>query len=370
MMNFLNLNAFWGLIALLIPTIIMLWSKQKQNIVEFGSLQFLDESESKSAKSIFPTQWLLYFLRVAILCLLVLLMSKPLFEDKPIGKRVFIEKNVYEDPSFAAVLNGLNEEVEIKIVEPKSTSVLLQQLSSIPDSIVVYSRSYLKNFNGSKNEIAPNVEWNVVPHETEYANPSKIAIDEENYQLNISANEDGISWSKSVSEDNTSLDIDSIGINLYSSSERSAELVKLKSLLQSYQSNLPLTFDFESSSAPWSIALDTIVDTGESKMIVWNSYDGPMEVDQYSDSLYNIHGQINRDNLVESDFPLQLAHILMSDLLNTKALDRRIYLPQESSQSIVRKAAISKSERKNYWWPFILILVLVERFYSFKLRSK
>ncbi|MBK6267419.1 BatA domain-containing protein [Marivirga sp. S37H4] len=75
-MSLVNPIWLWGLMALLIPLLIHLWSKQKTRVLPFGSIRFLKESSNNRSRSIQLTSVLLMLLRMLIITLLVLLLAK------------------------------------------------------------------------------------------------------------------------------------------------------------------------------------------------------------------------------------------------------------------------------------------------------
>ncbi|MGM0580506.1 MAG: BatA domain-containing protein [Bacteroidota bacterium] len=75
-MNWLNPIALWGLTALAVPILIHLWSKNKTKEIAFGSIRFLRESSTLQSKKIQLSEIPLLLVRLMILILVVLLMSK------------------------------------------------------------------------------------------------------------------------------------------------------------------------------------------------------------------------------------------------------------------------------------------------------
>ena len=73
--------ALLGLLSVCIPIIIHLISKSKVRPVLFGHLDLIPSGQQKPVTQIHLTQWLLLLLRILMLVLLTLMLSKPLFPD-------------------------------------------------------------------------------------------------------------------------------------------------------------------------------------------------------------------------------------------------------------------------------------------------
>jgi len=73
--------ALLGLLSVCIPIIIHVISKSKVRPVLFGHLDLIPSGQQKPVTQIHLTQWLLLLLRILMLVLLTLMLSKPLFPD-------------------------------------------------------------------------------------------------------------------------------------------------------------------------------------------------------------------------------------------------------------------------------------------------
>ncbi|GLR17515.1 BatA domain-containing protein [Portibacter lacus] len=364
MINFLNPTAFWGLLALIIPTIILLLSKQKQQVVEFGSVVFLETSESKTARKVFPTEWLLYLLRIAIITLLVLIGAEPVWVSEETEKKIWIEKEVAEDPIFQQVMTTLGDEVEI--IEPESLSLLITKLNKESDSVVVYTRSYAKNFIGKTPKLGRHIEWRIVPNESELMLKDTFRLGETIQALTISSGENGLKWNTEKIKNEQGSHGRIVEIYILSSSQKQKEKEDLKSLLKAYEGVIPFTFTFDGISPKWTILIDTINEARNRKTITWNNFVGQLELRSVHSDLFEIHGELTKNNLRSSNFPLELAHTILQDELKMEELDRRIYVPkQEVSASPILKAG-AKMETVKYGWILIMLLVLLERWLSRK----
>lgn len=80
-MTFLNPIALFGLLAASIPFILHLLNLKKLKIIDFSSIRFLKELQSKQIRKIEIRQWLLLILRTAIILLIALAFSRPAIES-------------------------------------------------------------------------------------------------------------------------------------------------------------------------------------------------------------------------------------------------------------------------------------------------
>jgi len=364
-MEFLNTAAFWGLTVLLVPTIVLLLSKKKQNIVNFPSLEFLLASESKSARSLFPTEWFVWVLRVAAISLLVFLLARPIFESQSHGKKIYIEKEVHQDPSFQSVLSSLDHDVEV--IDPESLWILVSKLNSNPDSSVVYTRNYAKGFKGRPIELASHVDWKIVPRREALKLLDTFLLADGAFETEITSGEDGLKWKSEKLETTSDVAPEIIKINIISAASKQGEKEKLKSILNAYSELLPLAFNFDAEAPEWNILIDTSLLSNDSKVLQWEFIHGELSLNNVSRDYVEMQGELSKQNLEGSDFALQLAHVFFKDQMNLTKLDGRLHsIPLHSKHEVVN-ASIGKSERKYYWWSIILILILIERWYSHKL---
>lgn len=368
MMEFSQHMAFWGLLAIAVPTIVLLLSKKKQEVVNFPSLKFLKASESKSARSIFPSQWLLWLLRALMISAFVLMLAKPLFEDKAKNKKIYVEKDVFEDPLFSTVLSSLDREVEV--FNPESLWTFAEKLNRSSDSSVVYTRNYEKDFRGKPVKLAEHVEWRIVPLAHPVNTIDTSLIKNQHYTTSISSGELGLKWNSEELSKTDSGSNDSIRVKIIASLESAARTDKFKSILGAYSEVLPLSFSFNEEAFDWIVSIDTLItDTGRN-LIEWQSHDGPLDISRISKAYFAMQGDISSATLSSSDFAIQLAHVFLSDHMKLDEMDKRTSSAPRKNTPQLMKAKVKKSERRFYWWSVILVLLLIERWYSRKLQGE
>jgi hypothetical protein len=80
-MQFLNPIWLWSALGVVIPIAIHLWNQQPGNILEVGSIQFMDPSPSKRSSRLQLTEIWLLILRCLIILLVALFLSKPIWNS-------------------------------------------------------------------------------------------------------------------------------------------------------------------------------------------------------------------------------------------------------------------------------------------------
>ena len=76
-MSFVHPTYLWGLLGLLIPIVIHLWSIRKVKTILVGSTRFIKEAEPQQTRSIKLSEWWLLILRLLSIFFLVLILAKP-----------------------------------------------------------------------------------------------------------------------------------------------------------------------------------------------------------------------------------------------------------------------------------------------------
>lgn len=196
-MEFANASYLWGLLGLLLPIAIHLWSRKKVVTIKVGSTKLLQASEPKQTSSIKLNEWWLLALRLLTVFLLVLILSEPNMAttQENVAISYLIEPSLLTDDRMATILDTLPEgsvrlledgfpEWDGKAVTALHTPSywqLAQEMHRIAaDSIVVFSSGRATGVRGRRPSILANTKWIVLepmqPIETALA-----AIQKENY---------------------------------------------------------------------------------------------------------------------------------------------------------------------------------------------
>ena len=109
-MNFLIPSALLGLGAMLVPLAIHFLSKKKKKEVLFGSLQFLQGSESPSARSIYLSQYLLLLLRMLLIAALCIAVAGPFISDSSEIGYAYIENDILQHETYSTLIEEIGQE--------------------------------------------------------------------------------------------------------------------------------------------------------------------------------------------------------------------------------------------------------------------
>ena len=108
---FLGTTAYLiGLLSVIVPITIHLWSKKTRKTIPFGTIRFLTEDDTQAIKSLIPTEWLLLFLRIMMLVVFVLIMSEPLWKMKKETSGI-----VMVDPAYDTSGNSLHSAAQVVV---------------------------------------------------------------------------------------------------------------------------------------------------------------------------------------------------------------------------------------------------------------
>lgn len=187
-MVFANPSYLWALLGLLVPLAIHLWSKKEAKTIKIGSIQLLDESNSRQSSSIQLNEWFLLLLRMLIVALLVLLMASPQWRTKGDKNQVtyLVETSLANEASISAILDSLQDNSPVFLLEEtfpewradmdyKNESELpnywqlVQKMDSLSsDSIVVFTKTLVEGIKSMRPTTQKKIHWVVMgPEETQ-----------------------------------------------------------------------------------------------------------------------------------------------------------------------------------------------------------
>ena len=190
-MVFANPSYLWAFLGLLVPLAIHLWSKKDAKTIKVGSIQLLDESNSRQSSSIQLNEWFLLLLRMLIIALVVLLMAGPQWRTKGNPKQItyLVEPAIANEPSIGSVLDSLKESAPVLLlqngfpdweadVDHKSEKVrpnywqLVQKMDSLrSDSIVIFTRALVKGIKSKRPDTQKKIHWVVMDSEETLSQP-------------------------------------------------------------------------------------------------------------------------------------------------------------------------------------------------------
>ncbi|MUP47462.1 hypothetical protein E0K83_17100 [Gramella sp. BOM4] len=178
-MYFANPTYLWGLLGLLVPLIIHLWSNKESRVIKVGSIKMFEEGVSRNSRNFRLNELWLLLLRMLAISMLVLIMAELRWEkDQPSEEIVYyFEENLLDSPRILGMADSLSEgnpvylfkegfpEFENEDVMAEKTAIpdywkLVKNLENEAyDSAVVFSAGYLKGINGKRPGISKNINW-------------------------------------------------------------------------------------------------------------------------------------------------------------------------------------------------------------------
>ncbi|WP_375324156.1 BatA domain-containing protein [Flagellimonas sp. GZD32] len=196
-MVFANPTYLWALLGLLVPLAIHLWSKKEAKTIKIGSIQLLDESNSRQSSNIQLNEWLLMLLRMAIVALVVLLMAGPQWRIKGNKKVVtyLVDPSLSQEKELSVILDSLAEASPVLLLDegfstweidlesevdqtPPNYWQLAQKMDSLTsDSIVVFTKANLQGVRSKRPTTQKKVHW-VVMESDEIKDEPLLAIEE------------------------------------------------------------------------------------------------------------------------------------------------------------------------------------------------
>ncbi|MBR9855286.1 MAG: hypothetical protein GYB37_12035 [Algicola sp.] len=202
-MVFANPSYLWALLGLLVPLAIHLWSKKEAKTIKIGSIQLLDESNSRQSSNIQLNEWFLMLLRMLIITLIVLLMAGPKWRTKGNHGQItyLVEASLANDTSIKSILDSLQEQSTVLYLKegfpeweldadfkseqkPPNYWQLVQQMDSLhSDSIVVFTKALMTGIRSMRPNTKKKIHWVVIEQEELVDSPFGAISNEENIQL-------------------------------------------------------------------------------------------------------------------------------------------------------------------------------------------
>ncbi len=177
-MTLLTPTYLWGLLGLIVPIAIHLWSRKKMRVIKVGSTKFLTETKSRRSNSIQLNEWWLLILRCLVIALLVITMAQP-----QLSKAKTSEQIAYLfEPSLIASDQGLKRFEAIpqesrRLLKPDfpkwEDNLQVSNQDEVPnywqlareinqiqaDSIVVFTNAFAKALKGKRPTLVKHIKW-------------------------------------------------------------------------------------------------------------------------------------------------------------------------------------------------------------------
>ena len=436
-MFFANPIYLWSLLGVLIPIGIHLWSRHEARTVKVGSIELLEASDTVRSRAIRPNEWWLLLLRVLLVALLALILSGPRTSTPApeVGLVYVFEASLLRDGLPPGVITGPEGSSQVRLLEeglpewdPEDTPPdftqppgywqLVPELNALnADSVLVFTRGYLKGTRSKRPGSAGHVRWTGPEDSDPYEQPLLArggADTAELYTIRSSAGQTAfdrhlITASRgdfSVTEGGDSIRLkgengghllplhptEPLQVGLYTGSGMQVSSSYLEAALRAVSTYLDQEVRVE--KAP---ATDGGIATG-SDLVVWLSADPPPETDGKMiyfgpDSLareliepglkqghYRLTEKLNAGNSVSGHLPERLMQVLLPPAQwepPVRMADRRQW---EAGMLGVSRAADPEKGRSgkgmegpkkdrelesrdvsNYFWLAVLFLLTAER---------
>lgn len=384
-MSFSNPVAWWGLLFMIIPLVIFLLSKKKQNIIPFGSLVFLEETDSHAAKSIFPSEWIPFLLRCLMIGLICFLLAKPEI-PATIAEFIYLEEGIYQSKDYSNLVKELeenqnfqrfsfskNEEEEMVKYFP-SAWTLIDYLNANHPKAHIYTFNLSKYYKGIPITINPGIEVHPVPMNKSSKIQDTVVINRQAIFLAGESDDEGWRWNYNQ----LPVEVESspnISVSVFSSGDFESEGKKLTVILEKLAEDLPITVKNEPLDKVDILFIvgDTIIDESFESRVVWNHHSGAISLFQRGQGNYEIKGHLSTANLIKSNFALALSSMLMNQIYDMNHLDLSVKRLEAMEVTNAEWQAIDSAEYKQsiskYWWLMVFIVLGMERWVVIKLQG-
>ncbi len=379
-MSFLAPYFLIGLSALLVPILIHLWSKDAKKTVSFGSLRFLRESETRTTRSIMPSQWLLLMLRLVLLTLMVFLMADmqiPSQEDK--APRMYLLDAFYQGSAVVTqLLDTIEEGVEVRwlakdypsIDQPVNlqTSDYWDLLGDIPitraECIIVISPLHQQAFIGKRKNLPAICEWIKPPGEVKTSQLAELSKDGVNYLLTASYDEWSTTYEQTESASGTPIEVTYFMEVSTAYEDLGAIFHAALSSIQNV-STITLKQSETMNKADWIIWL-----SGEARPVEMNV----IAVDQdifglkYSGKrLIHVSSDLSSEEAIQLELPRKLLNAFVDDRFED--VENELLTVDPNTFSYKSREATSLAAADNaapYLWIALLVILVLERRLSYK----
>lgn len=382
-MTFSTTAYFLGLLTIIIPIVIHLWSKKTRKTIPFGTIRFLSEDDAQAIKSLIPTEWFLLCLRVMILVVLILILSEPLWPVSSLEKElVLIDPDYKEHPNFEELRDSLEEHTDVRWFSRDFPSIedslpnsdvshweLLRELEKKTAKITVISPRRLIHYVGLKPKTS-FVNWVSLPQENQ------------TFEIGIftsgsgTANISGVSNQQSTyfshSQGSGSLVRDSLLVTVaIQADDAFADLNDfILASIEAINEDSPLTIRFaEVDKAEWLIWLRNIPAPKRRNLMYATSFGNRQVIDQTSEGAFAI-AAFDLETFLTNNFPIQLEQVLSKGKIDTRSFDWRelsdSQLPEKTLNAGTNPLEVKES-RSRWFWAFLLIVFIAERYLSLKM---
>ncbi|MFY0689250.1 MAG: BatA domain-containing protein [Cyclobacteriaceae bacterium] len=342
-MSFINGIFLFGLLGVIVPLIIHMWSKKSRQIIPFGSLQFLRNTTTRSMRSLMPSDIPMLILRMLIIACLSLLLSGVMLQNSNNSNTaVTLIDPTYADHSEIELLLDTADDIRFfthgfpafqKENIPASSSTywsLQQQAQALPfTTINIVAPLNLDRFEATQTSLTDRINWISLP-------PNQILKEQVKNPIKVFLKSD------QLADDNL-----------------------MKTCLQTFSSDdQRIIQQVDSTAADWIIWLSDSLHENRRKLIIGTNQ-GPL-LKQVGPEIWQLNlNKFSIEEVLKSHFLYQLELALG---LNTRKLNQVELAPHLLSNKARTDKPITRMATSfdQYLWLLLLTLIIVERIIALK----
>jgi hypothetical protein len=379
-MNFLAPIFLAGFIALAVPIIIHLWSKNTKTSMAFGSVRFLEETETRTMRSIMPSQWLLLLLRILLVTVLVLLLSGLVWNQNPekVRKLYLIDREYSDNPVVAALYDTLPASDKMlwlassfpDFSEPTphdSTSywsLLSNAKLTHAENVVVISPLLVKDFWGKKRAFPVEYQWIQLPNDSKEKLGLTFTQKGEKWQLKTIASEEYTNHEWLSVEKAQPLEV---SYSIVETDKFSQYAGFTRAAITTLNQLSPLQLiETSSDKADWLFWYSEEVAPNRSQMIIINESQIQPWLALTKDRI-TISSDWNDSQAIMQQFPKKLlqtiADNIETEIENNLSMNTAVFAYEKLDAEPTKENNTAVSE---WLWLVLLLILVAERFVSFK----
>ncbi len=374
-MTFLTPYFLIGLVGLAVPILIHLWSRNTRKSVEFGSVRFLLGTETRTMRSISPSQLMLLLLRLLLVTLFVFLMSELVlnkevahtqceyFVDPEYGNTSWITELKDSTDSSVKWLSLGYPEINSQVPAGEIDHWLLtSSIQSDADEIVVITPRKVKNYLGRSRPISQRIRFFSIPVTPIEQSLATIKKGGEVLSIVGTYDEWATEYARLGSAD---------GIELRVTYQVTGGTDEMQSIFRKAFSALDeltlLTVEEKNKDPDWLINLSG---SGPSRdqNIIFIRTDQVEKWQNHSQTVVSISSDWDELSAAQLGLPSRLLELLASQMLATDNHDQRTLHEANFTREAdhLRNKVDLKSESPNFAWILLMLILGIERALSYK----
>ncbi|MDW3197368.1 MAG: BatA domain-containing protein [Cytophagales bacterium] len=383
---FLGTTAYLiGLLSVIVPIAIHLWSKKTRKTISFGTIRFLTEDDTQAIKSLIPTEWLLLFLRVMMLVIFLLIMSEPFWKmNKETSGLVLIDPAYQTHSNFEFLKDSLQEEKEVLWFSQGFPSIndsiykssvfhwelLFDLEEKFSESVTIISPKRMAQFVGNR-PVSSNVNWVSLPQEGQQWRVGEFMTGGQPMIISATT-EEHFTYFTHEQKDGATLDSLSVTVSIQSDQAYTdlAEFIQLS--IEAINADSPLRIQMvDDTQAEWLIWLKNEPAPEQRKLIFATNKPDQQLLRKVSMDIYAI-AVFGLENFLAYNFPIQLEQVLGKEKVDIASFDWRSLSDDQipASSAKANSVPVEMTSSLSHWfWGLLLLILVAERYLSLKTRA-